>query len=76
MKRKQNAQCRRVKKQNIQVTIYPKTARHGGKTTGNKRSQVSRHGGQMGGFLNCYDFAYADKDVVKQVGKIAPDIIN
>lgn len=30
----------------------------------------------MGGFLNCYDFAYADKDVVKQVGKIAPDIMN
>ena len=31
---------------------------------------------QMGGFLNRYDFAYAGKDTVIQVGKIAPDIIN
>ena len=31
---------------------------------------------QTGGFLNCYDFAYAGRDVVNQVGKIAPGVIN
>ena len=31
---------------------------------------------QMGSFLNRYDFAYAGRDTVNQVGKIAPDIIN
>ena len=30
----------------------------------------------MGGFSNRYDFAYAGRDTVNQVGKIAPDIIN
>ena len=30
----------------------------------------------MGGFLNRYNFAYAGRDIVNQVGKIAPDIIN
>ena len=31
---------------------------------------------QTGGFLNCSDFAYAGRDTVNQVGKIAPGIIN
>ena len=31
---------------------------------------------QTGGFLNRYDFAYAGRDVVNQVGKVAPSIIN
>ena len=30
---------------------------------------------QTGGFLNTYDFAYAGRDTVNQVGKIAPKII-
>ena len=30
---------------------------------------------QTGGFLNRYDFAYAVRDTVNQVGKIAPKII-
>ena len=30
----------------------------------------------MGGFLNRYDFAYAGRDTVNQVGKIAPKIIS
>ena len=30
---------------------------------------------QKGGFLNRYDFAYADRDTVNQVGKIAPGLI-
>ena len=31
---------------------------------------------QAGGFLNRYDFAYAGRDVVNQVGKVARNIIN
>ena len=31
---------------------------------------------QTGGFLNRYDFAYAGRDTVNQVGKQAPGIIN
>ena len=31
---------------------------------------------QTGGFLNRYDFAYAGRDTVNQVGKKAPGIIN
>ena len=31
---------------------------------------------QTSGFLNRYDFAYAGRDVVNQVGKVAPGIIN
>ena len=31
---------------------------------------------QTGGFLNRYDFAYAGRDTVNQVGKIAPGIIS
>ena len=30
---------------------------------------------QTGGFLNRYEFVYAGRDIVKQVGKIAPKII-
>ena len=30
---------------------------------------------QLGGFLNRYDFSYADRDTVNQVGKIAPGIL-
>ena len=39
-----------------------------GKSTGRRK--------QVGGFLTCYDFAYAGRDTVNQVGKIAPGIIN
>ena len=30
---------------------------------------------QLGGFLNCYDFAYAGRDTVNQAAKVAPGII-
>ena len=43
-----------------------------GKTFGKKR----RRRRQTGGFLNRYDFAYAGRDTVNQVGKIAPGTIN
>ena len=57
----------------IQITIYPKTGAKIGKSTGKKR-KVSRR--QTGGFLNCYDFAYAGRGTVNQVGKISPGIID
>ena len=39
-----------------------------GKSTGRRK--------QVGGFLNCYDSAYAGRDTVNQVGKITPGIKN
>ena len=39
-----------------------------GKTTSRKK--------QAGGFLNRHDFAYADRDIVNQAGKVAPKIIS
>ena len=49
--------------------MYLRTGRKHGKRTGRKRRR------QTGGFLNRYDFAYAGRDTVNQVGKIAPEII-
>ena len=34
-----------------------------------------RKGKQRGGFLNRYDFAYAGRDTVNHLGKIAPGLI-
>ena len=39
-----------------------------------KKRKTSLH--QTGGFLSRYDFAYAGRDVVNQVGKVAPKLIN
>ena len=72
MKQKRNS--RRAGKGDIQITIYPKTGRSVGRNTGRKKKQMSRR--QIGDFLNRYDFTYAGRDVVNQVGKIAPNIIN
>ena len=71
MKQKKNCPIRR---KNIQITIYPRTGRSIGRSTGRKKRQMSRR--QAGGFLNRYDFAYAGRDVVNQVGKVARNIIN
>ena len=30
---------------------------------------------QLGGFLNCYNFAYAGRDTVNQAAKVAPGVI-
>ena len=51
--------------------MYPKTGNRSGKATGKKRCRRL----QTDGFLNRYDFAYAGRDTVNQVGKIAPNII-
>ena len=59
-----------IKRKNVRLVIYPKTGQKHGKTTSRKKK--SR---QTGGFLNRYDFAYAGRDTVNQVGKIAPKII-
>ena len=66
---------RLIKHGDIQITIYPKTGTSAGKSTGRRKKQrMSRP--QTGSFLSRYDFAYAGRDTVNQVGKIAPDIIN
>ena len=72
MKQKRNS--RWAGKGDIQITIYPKTGRSVGRNTDRKKKQMSRR--QIGDFLNRYDFAYAGRDVVNQVGKIASNIIN
>ena len=72
MKQKRNS--RRAGKGDIQITIYPKIGRSVGRNTGKKKKQMSRR--QIGDFLNRYDFTYAGRDVVNQVGKIAPNITN
>ena len=59
--------------QNAQIIIYPKTGQSVRKTTlKKKRTKKS----QVGGFLNRYNFAYAGRDTVNQVGKIVPKIVN
>ena len=55
-----------------QITIYQKTGRSAGKAT-SKRKKSRR---QTGGFLNRYNFAYAGRDVVNQVGKVAPKMVS
>ena len=55
-----------------QITIYQKTSQRAGKVT-SKRKKSRR---QTGGFLNRYDFAYAGRDVVNQVGKVAPKMMS
>ena len=64
MKQKRNS--RRAGKGDIQITIYPKTGRSVGRNTGRKKKQMYRR--QIGDFLNRYDFTYAGRDVVNQVG--------
>ena len=54
----------------LQITIFPKNGAKIGRRTGKRKKR------QTGGFLNRYDFAYAGRDVVNQVGKVAPGIIN
>ena len=69
MKRKRNS---RTGRKNIRITIYLKTGKNAGRTIDRRKKQKSRR--QVGGFLNCYDFAYAVRDTVNQVGKIAPNV--
>ena len=54
------------KRKNVLLIIYPKTGWKNGNTTSRKKKTR-----QTGGFLNRYDLAYAGRDTVNQVGKIA-----
>ena len=49
--------------------VYRKTGNKRGRRTGKKRTH------QRGVLLSRYDFAFAGRDTVNQVGKIAPSII-
>ena len=60
---------RQIKHRNYQIIISPKNGAKTGRRTGRKKK------GETGGFLNRQDFAYAGRDPVNQVGKIAPNII-
>ena len=51
--------------------VYLRTGARRGRATSKKRRQQRR----TGGFLSRYDFAYAGRYTVNQVGKIAPAII-
>ena len=62
---------RQLKHGDLRITISPKNGTKSGRSTGKKRRRSQR---QTGGFR--YDFAYAGRDTVNQVGKIAPGIIN
>ena len=53
-----------------QIIIYPKTGSLGRSTLKRKRSRL-----HTGGFLNKYNFAYTGRDIVNQVGKVAPKMI-
>ena len=59
-----------LKHGHLQITIFPKNGAKTGKSAGKKRRRS-----QTGQFLNRYDFAYAGRDTVNHVGKIAPGII-
>ena len=54
-----------------QIIIYPKTGKSLGRST-LKRKRSRLH---TGGFLNKYNFAYTGRDIVNQVGKVAPKMI-
>ena len=62
----------RGRRKNVQITIYPKAGQSAERTTSRKKRTSCR---QTGGFLNRYDFAYAGRDVVNQVGKVAPKLL-
>lgn len=70
MKQKRNSS---VKRRDVQKTIYRKTGKNAGKLTSKRKRKTSCC--QTGGFLNRYDFAYAGRETVNQVGKIAPKVI-
>ena len=64
----------RGRRQNIRITICPKTGLSAGKATSRKKKGISRR--QSGGFLNRYDFAYTGRDVVNHADKVAPKLIS
>ena len=71
-KKKKTPTRRRKNDVHVQIIIYPKTVQKSINLFLEKRKTKRK---QVGGFLNRYDFAFAGRDTVNQVGKIAPKII-
>ena len=61
----------RVRRRNVQIIISPKTGKKKEELLRKKEKTSLR---QTGFFLNRYYFAYAGRDTVNQVGKVAPKL--
>ena len=61
-------------KQGKNINVTHETATSKKKET-NESKKISKGKTQSGSFLNWYDFAYAGRDVVDQLGKVVPDLI-
>ena len=61
-------------KQGKNINVTHETATSKKKET-NESKKISKGKTQSGSFLNWYDFAYAGRDVVNQLGKVVPDLI-
>ena len=61
----------RVRRRNVQIIISPKTGKKKEELLRKKKKTSLR---QTGFFLNRYYFAYAGRDTVNQVGKVAPKL--
>ena len=59
---------------NINSKYETAAAKNKGKNSSNSKKYRKKRT-QSGGFLNRYDFAYAGRDVVNQLGKVAPGVI-
>ena len=59
---------------NINMKYETAAATNKGKNSNNSKKYRKKRT-QSGGFLNRYDFAYAGRDVVNQLGKVAPGVI-
>ena len=59
---------------NINMKYETAAAKNKGKNSNNSKKYRKKRT-QSGGFLNRYDFAYAGRDVVNQLGKVAPGVI-
>ena len=62
------------------LVVEPEHLKFKYKTTKKKKRQTKKRTNQkgkrqLGGFLNHYDFAYAGRDTVNQVAKVAPGVI-
>ena len=71
-KKKKTPTRRKKNDVHVQIIIYPKTVQKSINLFLEKRKTKRK---QVGGFLNRYDFTFAGRDTVNQVGKIAPKII-
>ena len=60
---------------NINIKYETAAAKNKDKTNNNsKKNSKKKKKPQSGGFLNKYDFAYARRNVVNQLGRVAPGV--